>query len=87
MCLTCYLHSQVLSGFSLKVDVGQTMALVGPSGCGKSTTAQLLQRFYDPAEGEVCSGEEVVFKGYEYHFERIITATCWLHVGPTGKRC
>ncbi len=39
---------------SLKVGVGQTVALVGPSGCGKSTVVQLLQRFYNPSEGEVC---------------------------------
>ena len=41
---------------SLKVEVGQTVALVGPSGCGKSTVVQLIQRFYDVDGGEV-SGE------------------------------
>uniref|UniRef100_A0A4W4E7J3 ABC-type xenobiotic transporter n=1 Tax=Electrophorus electricus TaxID=8005 RepID=A0A4W4E7J3_ELEEL len=45
---------KVLSGMSLKVSCGQTIALVGSSGCGKSTTIQLLQRFYDPQEGTVC---------------------------------
>ena len=44
---------QVLHGLDLEVKVGQTMALVGPSGCGKSTVVQLLQRFYDPDEGQV----------------------------------
>ena len=39
---------------SLKVEPGQTVALVGPSGCGKSTTVQLIQRFYDADNGEVC---------------------------------
>ena len=29
------------------------MALVGTSGCGKSTCIQLVQRFYDPANGSV----------------------------------
>lgn len=29
------------------------MALVGESGCGKSTLLQLLQRFYDPQEGQI----------------------------------
>ena len=28
--------------------------MVGSSGCGKSTGIQLLQRFYNPEEGEVC---------------------------------
>lgn len=44
---------QVLQGLNLRVAKGQTLALVGSSGCGKSTTIQLLERFYDPAEGQV----------------------------------
>ncbi|XP_044151480.1 ATP-dependent translocase ABCB1-like [Bufo gargarizans] len=44
---------QILHGFNLKVSKGQTLALVGSSGCGKSTVVQLLERFYDPAEGQV----------------------------------
>ncbi|XP_006138405.2 ATP-binding cassette sub-family B member 5 isoform X1 [Pelodiscus sinensis] len=44
---------QVLKGLTLKIDCGQTVALVGSSGCGKSTTVQLLQRFYDPQEGVI----------------------------------
>ncbi|XP_024123995.1 ATP-binding cassette, sub-family B (MDR/TAP), member 4 [Oryzias melastigma] len=44
---------KILENMSLSVKSGQTMALVGSSGCGKSTTIQLLQRFYDPAEGNV----------------------------------
>ncbi|KAG1075647.1 hypothetical protein G6F42_025594 [Rhizopus arrhizus] len=30
-----------------------TVAFVGPSGSGKSTTVQLLQRFYDPFQGQI----------------------------------
>ena len=37
----------------MKIPSGKTVALCGPSGCGKSTTIQLIQRFYDPHEGEV----------------------------------
>ncbi|XP_040591761.1 ATP-dependent translocase ABCB1 isoform X2 [Mesocricetus auratus] len=44
---------QILKGLNLKVQSGQTVALVGNSGCGKSTTVQLLQRLYDPTEGVV----------------------------------
>uniref|UniRef100_A0A3P8Y2G2 ATP-binding cassette, sub-family B (MDR/TAP), member 4 n=1 Tax=Esox lucius TaxID=8010 RepID=A0A3P8Y2G2_ESOLU len=43
----------VLQGLDLKVQKGQTLALVGSSGCGKSTTIQLLERFYDPLQGTV----------------------------------
>jgi ABC-type multidrug transport system fused ATPase/permease subunit len=37
----------------MKIPAGKTVALCGPSGCGKSTTIQLIQRFYDPEQGEV----------------------------------
>jgi ATP-binding cassette, subfamily B, bacterial len=42
-----------LSGFTLKVDPGETVAVVGPSGAGKTTLFQLAQRFYDPEGGSV----------------------------------
>ncbi|NXQ39316.1 MDR1 protein, partial [Catharus fuscescens] len=44
---------EILKGLNLKINSGQTVALVGGSGCGKSTTVQLIQRFYDPKEGMV----------------------------------
>nr|XP_012306316.1 multidrug resistance protein 1 [Aotus nancymaae] len=44
---------KILKGLNLKVQSGQTVALVGNSGCGKSTTVQLIQRLYDPTEGTV----------------------------------
>uniref|UniRef100_A0A673J6R8 ATP-binding cassette, sub-family B (MDR/TAP), member 5 n=1 Tax=Sinocyclocheilus rhinocerous TaxID=307959 RepID=A0A673J6R8_9TELE len=44
---------KVLEGLNVSVSQGQTLALVGSSGCGKSTTIQLLERFYDPAAGQV----------------------------------
>ena len=43
----------VLNQFSLKVESGQTVALVGSSGCGKSTVVSLIERFYDPPSGKV----------------------------------
>jgi ATP-binding cassette subfamily B protein len=42
-----------LADFSLDVTPGETVAVVGPSGAGKTTLFQLIQRFYDPASGEV----------------------------------
>ncbi|TMG96360.1 MAG: ATP-binding cassette domain-containing protein, partial [Betaproteobacteria bacterium] len=39
--------------FDLRVQPGETVALVGPSGAGKSTVFHLLLRFYDAAEGRV----------------------------------
>jgi len=46
-------QSAALSNFSLKVEPGQTVAIVGPSGAGKSTILQLLLRFYDPQSGSI----------------------------------
>jgi ABC-type multidrug transport system, ATPase and permease components len=46
----------VLSDVSLRVEPGETLALVGPAGSGKSTVALLLPRFYDPQEGELRLG-------------------------------
>jgi ATP-binding cassette, subfamily B, bacterial len=42
-----------LDGVTLRVEPGQTVALVGPSGAGKTTILQLLMRFYDPQSGTV----------------------------------
>ncbi|KAM9487233.1 bile salt export pump-like [Clarias gariepinus] len=44
---------QVLRGLEIEVSPGQTLALVGSSGCGKSTSVQILERFYDPDDGQV----------------------------------
>ncbi|KAF5728373.1 Multidrug/pheromone exporter MDR family ABC transporter family [Tripterygium wilfordii] len=43
----------ILQGLNLRIPAGKTVGLVGGSGSGKSTTIALLQRFYDPVEGEI----------------------------------
>ncbi|CAG9824400.1 unnamed protein product [Phaedon cochleariae] len=43
----------VIQDLMLNISQGKTVALVGHSGCGKSTLIQLIERFYDPVEGEV----------------------------------
>jgi ATP-binding cassette subfamily B (MDR/TAP) protein 1 len=50
----------VLNGLNIDVLHGKMGALVGSSGCGKSTIIQLLERFYDPASGEVSLEREDV---------------------------
>ncbi|MGH3910695.1 MAG: ABC transporter transmembrane domain-containing protein, partial [Pseudonocardiaceae bacterium] len=46
----------VLDGVSLRVEPGETLALVGTPGSGKSTVSLLLPRFYDTQEGAVRVG-------------------------------
>ena len=44
---------QILHGLSVKVQPGQTVAIVGPTGAGKTTIINLLMRFYDIDAGEI----------------------------------
>jgi len=43
----------VFDALNLTVAPGKVMALVGQSGCGKSSIISLLERFYNPVEGEI----------------------------------
>lgn len=44
---------EVLKGINLKVDAGQTVAIVGATGAGKSTIINLLNRFYEIDSGAI----------------------------------
>ena len=43
----------LIENFSLKVNSGETIAIVGPTGCGKTTLINILMRFYDVNKGEI----------------------------------
>jgi ATP-binding cassette subfamily B protein len=47
---------RVLDDVSLRIDDGETVAIVGATGAGKSTLISLILRFYDPVEGQVKVG-------------------------------
>ena len=49
-----------LSNVNLTVNVGEKIAIVGHNGAGKTTLIKLLQRLYDPNEGEILlNGENI----------------------------
>jgi ABC-type multidrug transport system fused ATPase/permease subunit len=47
----------VLDNISLRIEEGETVALVGRSGAGKSTVVALLLRFFDPQSGQIRLGD------------------------------
>ena len=43
----------ILENLDLVFEPGKKVALVGESGCGKSTTVNLIERLYEPVEGQI----------------------------------
>ena len=48
-----YQDEYVLKDINIRINKGQTIALVGQSGAGKSTLADMLPRFYDTVKGDI----------------------------------
>ena len=48
--------SKVLKNINLKIEKGQTLAIMGMTGCGKTTLVNLLVRFYEASAGQVLVG-------------------------------
>ena len=59
----------ILSELNLVVEAGQKVALVGESGCGKSTTVNLIERLYEPIEGEILL-DDINIKEYNIEYLR-----------------
>ncbi|WP_443663742.1 ABC transporter transmembrane domain-containing protein, partial [Clostridium sp.] len=53
VCFTYKNGEKVFDNFNLKVNKGETIALVGETGSGKSTLVNLLCRFYEPSSGAI----------------------------------
>ena len=55
-----------LKNFSLKLNIGQRLAIVGMNGSGKTTMIKLLCRLYDPTEGKITlNGVDIKKYNYE----------------------
>lgn len=62
-------NEPILKNFNLKVNAGETIALVGETGSGKSTIINLICRFYEPISGEL------LIDGQDYRKRSV----GWLH--------
>ena len=47
---------EVLRGVNLKIEAGESVAIVGPSGCGKTTLLKVMLGVHAPTSGEVLVG-------------------------------
>ncbi|XP_061110025.1 antigen peptide transporter 2a isoform X2 [Conger conger] len=68
-----------LQGFSLEMKPGHMTALVGASGGGKSTCVSLLERFYQPQEGEILLDGQPLHRYQHKYLHSKVT-----HVSNTG---
>lgn len=60
VCFSYPNSTDVLHDVSLHIHQGETVALVGPSGGGKTTLSQLIPRFYDVTDGNICiDGQDI----------------------------
>ena len=46
-------NEYLFQDLTLNIKAGTSNAIVGPSGFGKTTIIHMINRLYDPAEGEV----------------------------------
>lgn len=64
----------ILKGIDIQLDneKNRVIALCGTSGCGKSSIIQLVERFYDPMEGEILfNGHNLKDLDHKWYHEQV----------------
>ena len=46
-------NRDIINDINLKIEAGDTIAIVGPSGSGKSTLLRLISNLISPTKGEL----------------------------------
>ena len=59
----------VIKNISFEVNTGQTIALVGATGAGKTSIIHLLNRFYEPTQGQIYL-DDIPIQQYRLDFLR-----------------
>ena len=77
----------VVKNLSLKAAAGETIAIVGGTGAGKTTIINLLERFYDPDQGQIFLDDNNL-KDLDVHFlrEQIGLVTQEVYIFPVSFR-
>ena len=53
---------QAISNVDLHIKEGEIVSLIGPNGAGKTTFFNLITGIYDPSEGEIIFGSQLIKK-------------------------
>ncbi|WP_042380797.1 ABC transporter ATP-binding protein [Corynebacterium resistens] len=73
----CFAYDQeeptpTVKSLTFTIQPGSKVAIVGPSGSGKSTTLALIQRFYDPNDGQILLGGQNISEYSRTSLRRIV---------------
>jgi len=69
-----------LQKVSFKIKAGTSTAIVGPSGSGKSTIVQMIERFYDPKNGDISFDDKPLV---DFNLSRLRASIGYVSQEPT----